>query len=91
MSVVPPSSVGSGTDGIFDGLGFYSIQEAAGIPNEDREDLLGPFHRDRCIKFHVLFTAVTYKDELGLGEVVENIDNSLAFSRRRSRQEAVKE
>jgi hypothetical protein len=63
----------------------------ASIPDEDCEDLLGPFHRDRRVKFHVLFAAVTNEDELGLGEVVEDIDDSLAFSSRRSRQEAVKQ
>ena len=83
--------MGGGTDRILDGLGSFSIRRATGIPNEDGEDLLGPFHCNRRIKFHVLFTAVPDKDELGLGEVVEDVDDSLAFSSRRSRQKTVKQ
>jgi len=77
--------VGGGTNGILDGLDFFSIRRAASISNEDREDLLGPFNRDRRVKFHVLFTTITDEDELGLGETVENVDNSLTFSSRGGR------
>jgi len=90
MSIILPPGVGGGTDGILDRLRLFSLRGTASIPNEDREDLLGPFHRDRRVKFHVLFAAITDEDELGLGEVVKNIDNSLAFASRGSRQETVK-
>lgn len=78
------------TGGIIDGLGFFSVRGGTSIPDEDREDLLRSFHRNCRVKFHVLFTAITHKDKLGLGEAVENIDHSLTFSSRRCRQETIK-
>jgi len=85
MSIILPPGVSGGADRILDRLGLFSLRGTASIPDEDREDLLGPFHRDRRVKFHVLFTAITDQDELGLGEVVEDIDNSLAFASRGGR------
>jgi hypothetical protein len=84
LSIVPPPSVGGGTDRILDGLKLFPNRRAASISNEDRKDLLGPFHRDCRVKFHILFTAITNENELGLGEAVEDIDDTLAFSSRRS-------
>ena len=89
MSIILPPGVSGGTDRILDRLGLFSLRGTASISDENREDLLGPFHRDRRIKFHVLFTAITDEDELGLGEVVEDVNHSLAFAGRRCRQEAV--
>jgi hypothetical protein len=77
--IIPPSGVGGGTDGIFDGLGLFSIQRATSISDEDRKDLLGTFCRDCCVQFHVLFTTITDENKLGLWETVEDIDHSLAF------------
>jgi hypothetical protein len=79
------------TDGILDGLKLLSNRRTASISDENREDLLGSFHRDRRIKFQVLFTTIPDENELGFGEMVEDIDDPLAFSSRRSRQEAVKQ
>ena len=91
MDIILPPRVSGGADSVLDGLELFSLGGTASVPNEDREDLLRPFHRDRRVKLHVLFTAITDEDELGLGEAVEDIDNSLAFSSRRSRQETVKQ
>ena len=73
------------TDRILYRLQILSDRRATSISNEDREDLLGPFHRNRRVKLHILFAAIADENELGLGEVVENIDDSLTFSGRRCR------
>ena len=91
LSIIPPPGVGRGTDRILDRLEFLSDRRAASISNEDREDLLGPFHRDCRVEFQVLFAAIAYKDELRLGEAVEDIDNPLAFSSCGSRQETIEQ
>jgi len=90
VSIVLPPGLSSGTGRVLNGLGLLSFRGATSIPDEDREDLLRPFHRDRRVKLHVLFATITDEDELRLGEAVEDVDDSLALSSRRSRQETVK-
>ena len=83
--------MGGSASGILHGLGHFSVQRATSISDKDRQNLLGSFHRDRRVKFHVLFTTVTDEDELGLGEAIEDIYHSLTFPSRRGRKKAVKQ